>query len=111
MSDAQSLMTALGLRISSKGAGGGRYPCADMASEDPYRFWATRSGGEYWFGVQPKPKGALSPRARAAFEEAAFNISANGKEAYVKLGGDLDDAVMKARAAMARIRAVLNELA
>lgn len=53
----------------------------------------------------------MSPRARAAFEEAAFNISVNGKEAYVKLGGDLDDAVMKARAAMARIRAVLNELA
>lgn len=110
MADAQSLMKALGLTVSSKGPNG-RYPCADMASVDPYRFWATVSDGEYRFGIQPKPKAVLSSRAQAAFEEAAFNISANGKEAYVKLGGDLDDAVMKARAAMARIRAVLNELA
>lgn len=110
MADAHTLMQALGLRVSAKGPNG-RYPCADMHSDDPYRFWATVSDGEYRFGVQPKPKAPLSPRARAAFEEAAFNISPNGKEAYVKLGGDLDDAVDKARAAMARIRSVLNELA
>ncbi|RYG87521.1 MAG: hypothetical protein EON59_07175 [Alphaproteobacteria bacterium] len=110
MADAQSLMKSLGLRVSSIGPGG-RYPCADMAADDPYRYWATITAGQYWFGVQPKPKGVLSPGARAAFEEAAFNISPNGKEAYVKLGDDLDDAVSKARAAMARIRDVLNELA
>jgi hypothetical protein len=109
MADAQALMKNLGLRVSSKGPSG-RYPCADMVADDPYRYWATMTGGEYWFGVQSKPKKVLSPRARAAFEEAAFNISPNGKEAYVKLGDDLDDAVSKARAAMARIRAVLNEL-
>lgn len=109
MPDAQSLMRALGFKVSSKGPNG-RYPCADMATDDPYRFWATFSDGDYLFGVQPKPKAELSPRARAAFEEAGFIIRPNGQEAYVKLGADFDSAVDKARVVMANIRAVLNAL-
>lgn len=109
MTDARTLMRALGLKVTSKGPNG-RYPCAEPGPAPGYRYWACVFEDGYRFGVQTNPKRELDARGLVAFRNAGFGIMPKQTEAFMVLTSPLNDAVDEARAVMARIRSTLAEV-
>lgn len=97
MTLAHDLFERIGMDI-EKGATT-RYPASAQPEGKPYRVWATHTGGSIQFGIQLRtPTSSFTPLMVQRLTTFGFKPRPNGREHYVKLPDDLDEAELLAHA-------------
>ena len=97
MTLAHDLFDRIGMDI-EKGATT-RYPESGQPENKPYRFWATYTGGSIQFGIQLRSRtSSFPPLVVQRLSIFGFKPRPNGREYYVDLPEDLDEAELLAQA-------------